>query len=264
MHLRFEDQQTMIHQTQKRLEELYDLLKDTDRRVLKISSNEQTVNSKLDMIVETLEILRQDSRNGGKKDKRDSPDGNDRGTGDDGSGGGGGSMSLQDRGQLRRAADLAEDLAKSFADLEKEVRSLKSQLSSINGVLSMIQSEMTFKLDKESFEHALEQKLDKEEFYSKFGDAGASDETVKRIELEIRKALKKTDGSLEEMHKKQKKLKKRVEELEENQRTLEEKLKDSPEYSTQPKDKSELPNNVLDFLTSPTTPKTSAARMVGM
>ena len=235
----------MIHQTQKRLEELYELLKGIDKRVLRITSNEQTMSSKLDMVIESIDIMRQERGNyRSEKSSKENSDINENNNGkDDDFGGGGVSMSIQDKSMLLRAAETVEELEKNFAEMVKEMKSLKEQMSSINGVLSIVQSELTFKLDKESFEHALDQKLDKEEFYSKAGDPGNSDEALKRIESEIKKATKKNDSLLEELQKKQKRLKKRVEELESNHNLLDEKLKNMLDASNEAqKEKSENPN----------------------
>lgn len=61
LYLKIEDQQTMIHSTQKRLEELYDLLKHMDNRVLRMSSFEQAMSAKMDMVIDTLRVMKYSS-----------------------------------------------------------------------------------------------------------------------------------------------------------------------------------------------------------
>lgn len=215
MFLRFEDQQVMIHQNQKRIEELFELLKETDKRVMKFSSFEQTVESKLDMVMEGLDSIRKgkDFKQGGSGGS-DGKDDNDGGS------------TMQDKYNQKRAIEMIEDLTKNFGELEKEIKSLKSQFVSMNGILSMIQSELTFKVDKEAHEQALDTKLDREEFYAKGGDSGISDEMIKKMEMELLKNNKKTESLLDEHAKKIKKLKKRIEHLEAGSGDMEKNMKD--------------------------------------
>jgi hypothetical protein len=142
MHLRFEDQQTMIHQTQKRLEELYELLRETDRRVLSITSKEETLAAKLDMVVEMVETIKEGIPQPKKKGDKGSADGNGGDGKDDGSGGGGrgsggpvpastesgGGLSLSDKGALRRVQDGLDDLTRLLAEYDKEIKAIKGRL----------------------------------------------------------------------------------------------------------------------------------------
>ena len=61
MYLKIEDQQTMIHSTQKRLEELYELLRNMDNRVLRMSTFEQSMTAKMDMVIDTLRVMKMSS-----------------------------------------------------------------------------------------------------------------------------------------------------------------------------------------------------------
>jgi hypothetical protein len=47
IHMKFEDHQTMIQLNQKRIEEIFELIRGMDKRVLKITSNEQSINAKM-------------------------------------------------------------------------------------------------------------------------------------------------------------------------------------------------------------------------
>ena len=131
MHMKFEDQQTMIHTTQKRVEELYEMVRNQDKRIMKFSSFEQTMNAKMDMVLDTLEIIRQDGMRS-PTDTRDNHDGNG------GSGGGGRpndndgapvvGLSLADREKNRKMHDTVEEVSKLISEFDKELKALKSSI----------------------------------------------------------------------------------------------------------------------------------------
>ena len=54
----------------------------------------------------------------------------------------------------------------------------------------MVQSEMTFRVEKEAFETAMDQKLDKDEFYARANDNGIGEDSLKKLELEFKKMSK--------------------------------------------------------------------------
>ena len=125
------------------------------------------------------------------------------------------------------------------------------------GVLTMVQTEMSFKVDKEVFEQGIDTKLDKEEFYSRMSDGGGED-LAKRMELEIRKLSKKNDSGADDLSKKLRKLKRKVEELEGKYNLNDDKLKELLEsyLQTKPSDKTNeqpitVDQKIVIFLLTP-------------
>jgi hypothetical protein len=104
------------------------------------------------------------------------------------------------------------------------------QISSMNGILNMIQSEMSFKLDKELFELGIEAKLDKDEFYSRMNEGGIGEDFIKRIDIDIKKLGKRSDNQDDELSRKIKKLKKKIEESESKTTLYDEQLSELMGY----------------------------------
>lgn len=100
----------------------------------------------------------------------------------------------------------------------------------MNGILNMIQSEMSFKLDKELFEQGMEAKLDKDEFYSRMNEGGIGEDFIKRIEIDIKKLGKRSDNQDDELSRKIKKLKKKIEESESKANVYDEQLNELMEF----------------------------------
>jgi uncharacterized coiled-coil protein SlyX len=96
----------------------------------------------------------------------------------------------------------------------------------VNGVLTIVQSEMTFRVEKEAFETAMDQKLDKDEFYARANDNGIGEDSLKKLELEFKKMSKQLGELDEEVNKKLKKLKKKAEGMESTQQDQEHRIKD--------------------------------------
>lgn len=53
--------------------------------------------------------------------------------------------------------------------------------NSVNQLISILQTDITYKVDKDTFEQALEAKLDKEEFYSKMNDSPVNEDAFKKV-----------------------------------------------------------------------------------
>lgn len=86
-----------------------------------------------------------------------------------------------------------------------------AKLNGLNQIISVIQTDLGYKLDKEQFENALDYKLDKEEYYQKKNEASLNIDTLKKLEHLMGKLTKKTDKAEEELKSKVKKLKKKYE-----------------------------------------------------
>lgn len=84
----------------------------------------------------------------------------------------------------------------------------------MNSVLTVLQTEMSFKLDREIYEQGMDTKLDKDEFYSRMNEGGIGEELIKKIEVDMRKLTKKSDAADDDLARRIKKLKKKLEEIE--------------------------------------------------
>lgn len=172
---------------------------------------------------------------------KDDNDGDDQGGHPPADGGGLGGMhvgvSMADIEASRQTSKAVDDVNAAVQDLDKDLKALKSrpmrdlvQISSMNGVLNMIQSEMSFKLDKELFEQGMEAKLDKDEFYSRMNEGGIGEDFIKRIEIDIKKLGKRSDNQDDELSRKIKKLKKKIEEGETKTNLYDEQLNELMEF----------------------------------
>lgn len=106
----------------------------------------------------------------------------------------------------------------------------------MNGVINMIQSEMSFKLDKELFEQGMESKLDKDEFYARMNEGGIGDDFIKRFEIEIKKLAKRSDNQDDELGRKIKKLKKKLEESDSKTTLYDQQLNELMDFYNKMKD----------------------------
>ena len=87
-------------------------------------------------------------------------------------------------------------------------------MGKVNEVISIIQTDIGYKLDKEQFDQALEFKLDKDEFYAKINENSLDEDNLKKLEHNLNKATKKLDKLAEELKSKVKKVKKKSEKTE--------------------------------------------------
>ena len=61
-------------------------------------------------------------------------------------------------------------------------------------MISVIQTDLGYKLDKEQFDQALDYKLDKDEYYAKANENSLDEDTLKKLEHNMNKVMKKIDG----------------------------------------------------------------------
>ena len=120
----------------------------------------------------------------------------------------------------------------------------------MNSVLTVIQNEMSFKLDREIYEQGMDTKLDKDEFYSRMNEGGSGEDTIKKLEIDVRKLGKKSEATDEELAKKIKKLRKKLEEMETKTTLSEDKLKELMDGYLKSKttDKDGAEQRTVDFI----------------
>ena len=84
-------------------------------------------------------------------------------------------------------------------------------MAGFNQMISVIQTDLGYKLDKEQFENALDYKLDKEEYYQKKNENSLNEDSIKKLEHLFKQNKKKMDKMEDELKKKVKKVKKKHE-----------------------------------------------------
>lgn len=96
----------------------------------------------------------------------------------------------KDKEEWSKSAGVIDKLKRRMNESEENIKNQKTQITTQSQTIVNLQSEIGFKVDRDTFEQSIHSKLEIEVFNNKMSEMSMWEDTLKGLDLEVKKMSK--------------------------------------------------------------------------
>ena len=96
----------------------------------------------------------------------------------------------KDKEEWSKSASVIDKLKRRMNESEENIKNQKTQITTQSQTIVNLQSEIGFKVDRDTFEQSVHSKLEIEVFNTKMSEMSMWEDTLKGLDLEVKKISK--------------------------------------------------------------------------